>query len=179
MRIPLMSGLALACLSGATLAGAAMFGAATAAFADPAPTAPAAEPQAQTNAQRFEGRPEARISFPSSIRGFRVEREDGDDILYVEGPGRTWYRGELVCFGLRDPDFAYGMVPITNGGSFDRFSRVVFTGIGGHDRTQCRLHSLIQLTQAEAVELGLRRAPRDAATPAGGTPASAPSTNPG
>lgn len=167
MRIPLISGLALAVLSGA----------AATALADPAPTV-AAAPQAQTNAERFEGRPEARISFPSSIRGFRVEREDGDDILYVEGPGRTWYRGELVCFGLRDPDFAFGMVPITNGGSFDRFSRVVFTGIGRHDRTQCRLHSLIELTQSEAVELGLRRAPRASETPPA-APASQPSANPG
>lgn len=163
MRIPLISGLALAILTGATAT----------AIADPAPgtaasptaTAPAAAAP-QTNAERFAGRPEARIAFPSSIRGFRVEREDGDDILYVEGPGRQWYRGELVCFGLRDPDFAYGMVPITNGGSFDRFSRVVFTGIGSHDRTHCRLHSLIQLTQAEAVELGLRRAPRESEAPA-------------
>ncbi len=161
MRMPLLSGLALAVLSGA------------AALADPAPAAPAA-PQAQTNAERFEGRPEARISFPSSIRGFRVEREDGDDILYVEGPGRQWYRGELICFGIRDAEFAFGMVPITNGGSFDRFSRVVFTGVGGHDRTHCRLQSLIQLTQDEAVELGLRRAPREPAAAA--TP---PSANPG
>lgn len=167
MRISLISGLALAILSGAVAT----------ALADPAPAASTA-PQTQTNAERFEGRPEARISFPSSIRGFRVEREDGDDILYVEGPGRQWYRGELVCFGLRDPDFAYGMVPITNGGSFDRFSRVVFTGIGSHDRTQCRLHSLIELTQSEAVELGLRRAPRETGTPAA-APASPPSANPG
>lgn len=167
MRISLISGLALAVLSGA----------AATAIADPAPAASAAT-QAQTNAERFEGRPEARISFPSSIRGFRVEREDGDDILYVEGPGRKWYRGELVCFGLRDPDFAYGMVPITNGGSFDRFSRVVFTGIGSHDRTQCRLHSLIELTQSEAVELGLRRAPRETDAPQA-APASPPSANPG
>jgi hypothetical protein len=128
---------------------------------------PATAMPALSIGERVAGREQARISFTSQIRGWRYEREDGDDILYVEGTRNQWYRGELACFGLgSDIDFALGLIPLTHGGSFDRFSRVVFTDGLGHrrlnHRADCRLTSLVALTDAEAIELKLRRAPREA-----------------
>ncbi|MCU0881896.1 MAG: hypothetical protein MUF14_04420 [Hyphomonadaceae bacterium] len=128
--------------------------------------APAAVSQTSP-AERFAGRAQARIPFESSIRSWRFEREGNDDILYVEGPRRAWYRAELTCFGLAsDADFALGMIPITRGGGFDRFSSVRFVDgtISRHHGTDCRLLSLVALTEEEAFEFDLRRRPREPST---------------
>jgi hypothetical protein len=139
----------------------------TADAAQPATDAPATDaPAAVGQADAFAGREQARIAFESSIRGWRYEREDGDDVLYVEGNRNIWYRAELICFGFSsDVDFALGMIPISHGGGFDRFSRVRFVdGFNRHGGTECRLNSLVELTEAEAIERRLRRAPRARAT---------------
>jgi hypothetical protein len=123
---------------------------------------------AQSNAERFAGREQARIAFESNIRGWRFEREGPDDILYVEGTRNIWYRAELSCFGLSsDADFALGMIPISHGTGFDRFSRVRFVDGFSNSRrhgTECHLNSLVELTEEEAFEFELRRRPRERAS---------------
>lgn len=153
----------------ALLAAAALAGGVPDAAQSTVPPATAATAAGSTvsPAERFAGREQARIAFESSIRSWRFEREGNDDILYVEGPRNNWYRAELACFGLSsDADFAVGLIPITHGGGFDRFSSVRFVdgGFGRHGGTNCRLLSLIQLTEDEAFEFELRRRPRERAT---------------
>jgi hypothetical protein len=126
--------------------------------------APSTAPAAPSMAERFAGRGEARIAFESQIRNFRVEQEDGDDILYIEASGNRWYRAPLNCAGSGNPRFAERLIPISRGGGFDRFSRVRLTGLfpDRFDRTECWLDSVVELTPVEAVELKLER-PRTAA----------------
>lgn len=138
------------------------------AIATAAVPAAAGDTPAAAATDRFAGREQARIPFESQIRGWRFERENNDDILYVEGTRNRWYRAELSCFGLSsEADFALGMIPITFGGGFDRSSRVRFVdGFGGrhsrHNSTDCQLNTLVELTEAEAFEFNLRRRPREA-----------------
>lgn len=106
------------------------------AAAAPAPaTAPAAEPQASVRPE------EARIPFANStgIRAWRAEREEGEDVLYIEGVRRQWYRAEL--FGYC-PDIRFAnAIAFDSGptGTFDRFSRVIVR----HD--VCRIRSLVKI----------------------------------
>jgi hypothetical protein len=138
------------------------------AIATAAVPAAAGDTPAVAATDRFADREQARIPFESEIDGWRFEREGNDDILYVEGTRNRWYRAELSCFGVStDPESALGMIPITSGGGFDRFSRVRFVdGFGGrhsrHDSTECQLKTLVELTEEEAFEFNLRRRPRGA-----------------
>jgi hypothetical protein len=117
------------------------------------PTAPPADPYA--------GRPEARIPFASSIgiRNFDVRKENKRDVLYIEGPNRTWYRATL--FGLcSDIRFATALgfeTRATN--TLDRFSRVVVPRPGS-SADICSLSSLVELTKDEAIALKLRAKPK-------------------
>jgi hypothetical protein len=117
-----------------------------------APTSAAPAPVAD----RFEGRPQARIAFTRQIQNFQVKRENNDDILYLETTRDRWYRGEIICFGLSDPRDAQGILPIERGSGIDGFSRFLFVGFG-HDRTECSLRGLVELTRDEATELRLVR----------------------
>jgi hypothetical protein len=105
---------------------------------------------------KFEGRPQARIAFTRQIQNFQVKRENNDDILYLETTRDRWYRGEIICFGLSDPRDAQGILPIERGSGIDGFSRFLFVGFG-HERSECSLRGLIELTPDEAFELRLVR----------------------
>lgn len=104
------------------------------AFLAVASAAPAGEPSA--------AKPEeARIPFANStgIRAWRAEREAGEDVLYIEGVRRQWYRAEL--FGYC-PDIRFAnAIAFDSGptGTFDRFSRVIVR----HD--VCRIRSLVKI----------------------------------
>jgi hypothetical protein len=131
------------------------------------PSGVVAAPQAQTNEERFANRPQARIAFARQIQNFQVKREDNDDILYLETSRNRWYRSEIGCFGISDPRDAQGLLPVDRTGSFDSFSRVVLVGFS-HQRNECTIRSLIELTPEEAVDLRLIRG-RAAKTPANQT----------
>ena len=108
---------------------------------------------------RFDDRDEARIAFARNIRNFQVARGKGArDILYLEVPRDKWYRAEITCFGTGDPRFAHGLVPLSHGSGFNRYSRVRFVGVGGrHERSDCTIRSLVELTEDEAIEFNLVR----------------------
>jgi hypothetical protein len=89
-----------------------------------------------------------------------VEREDGDDVLYVEANAREWYRAELSCFGFADARDAHALVPHDRGFGLDRSSRVKLIGLGRHSSNDCHLRSLVKLTPDEAVVRKLVRAPK-------------------
>lgn len=138
------------------LAGLAALGA-----ADPPASATAVAPAPAAAA--FEGREQARIPFVRSIRGFRGEREGGDDVLYLEARLNTWYRAEVSCFGIGDIRNAHALLPVDRGFGVDRFSRIAFFEFGDHDANECRVDSLVQLTreEAEARDLVRPRPTRD------------------
>jgi hypothetical protein len=141
-------------------------GALLSAAAAPPQTA-AAAPPAQTQVNRFEGRPQARIAFSRQIQNFQVKREGNDDILYLETSRDRWYRSEISCFGISDPRDAQGLLPLDRSGSLDSFSKIHLVGFS-NQQNECTLRSLIELTTEEATELRLirRRTPRTkAATP--------------
>lgn len=105
------------------------------AFLAVASAAPAGEPAAAPKPE------EARIPFANStgIRAWRAEREAGEDVLYIEGVRRQWYRAEL--FGYC-PDIRFAnAIAFDSGptGTFDRFSRVIVR----HD--VCRIRSLVKI----------------------------------
>jgi hypothetical protein len=104
-------------------AAAALLAAAVPALAaEPAPRAPARE--------------EVRIPFASfgTIRNFRA---DGDDVVYLEGTHRNWYRAELSprCFELQNA-LQIGFDTRFNGDTLDNSSTLIV----GHER--CRITSL-------------------------------------
>jgi hypothetical protein len=134
---------------------------ATAATAtDPAAATAQATAPATPIAERVANREQARIPFASNITGFRAEREDGEDVVYLEAGMNRWYRGELQCFGLGDVRHAHGFAPVDHVHGVDRFSRVAFFSLGDSRPEQCRLTSLVELSRDEAVELKLARPPR-------------------
>jgi hypothetical protein len=130
--------------------------------ADPA-AAPmsTASPAAVPIHERVAEREQARIPFTSTISGFRTERENGEDVVYIEAGINRWYRGELQCFGINDVRFAHGFAPVDRGFGVDRFTRVAFFSLGSRHPDECRLTSLVALTRDEAVELKLARKPKD------------------
>jgi hypothetical protein len=128
-----------------------LVGAAGAAVDTSAPT-----PVGAITAERFEGRPQARIAFAGQIQNFEVKRENSDDILYLETTRDRWYRGEIICFGISDPRDAHGILPIERGVGVDGYTRFLFVGFG-HERNECTLRGLIELTRDEATGLGLSR----------------------
>jgi hypothetical protein len=140
----------------------ALLSAATAAADAPPTAAPA---QAQTD--RFANRPQARIAFTRQIQNFQIKREDHADILYLETARNRWYRSEINCFGISDPSDAQGLLPIDRGFGIDGFSRIVLVGFS-HQRNECTLNSLVELSEDEAVDLKLirrRASTRSATTP--------------
>lgn len=106
--------------------------------------------------QDFARRQQARIAFTHSVRNFKVTREEHDDVLYLETTNRTWYRGEVHCFGMDDPRDAISMQIVDQSGGVDQFSRVALYNLSGRG-TQCRLDSLVQLTPEEAIARKLVR----------------------
>jgi hypothetical protein len=135
--------------------------AATALAELPATAAIAAPLPALTQTERFANRPQARISFAREVRNFQVKREDNDDILYLETARNRWYRSEISCFGISDPRDAQGLLPIDRGFGIDSFSRILLVGFS-HDRNECTLRSLVELTPQEALDLRLVRPPKAA-----------------
>jgi hypothetical protein len=103
-------------------AAAAMLAASVPAFAaGPAPSAPARE--------------EVRIPLASfTIRGFHPY---GDDVVYLEGPRRQWYRAELVprCYELQTA-LRIALDTRFNGNTLDNSSSLI---VG---RERCRILSL-------------------------------------
>lgn len=162
---------AFACL-GLTALPVAASPAADAPAAGPAPVAADGAPVPRPPlSERVRGREEARVAFANSVRTFRVEREDGTDVLYLQDNRRNWLRGELSCFGIGDPRDAFGLRTLDHSPGIDRFSRLRLVGFSRHDGADCRLRSLVRLTAEEALEAGLVRPARPAA------PAAAPSAS--
>jgi hypothetical protein len=128
--------------------------------------------QAGKPSERFANRPQARIPFARQIQNFQVKREDNDDILYLETSRNRWYRSEIGCFGISDPRDAQGILPIDRSGSFDSASRVILVGFS-HQRNDCTVRSLIELTPEEATSLRLIRG-RAARPKASSAPVPAP-----
>jgi hypothetical protein len=133
----------------------------------------AKEPDPMLPAETLKDRPEARIAFASSsgIQNFVARREASEDILYVEGLGRTWYRARFLG-PCRDIQFANALgfeTRATN--SLDRFSAILVRRPGGGHPDRCTLTSLVKLTTEEAVTLRLRSKPVEKAS---ATPATAP-----
>jgi hypothetical protein len=132
----------------------------------PAPTTtPAVQSATTTNvkADRFAGRPQTRIAFAHEVNNFQVKRDGNDDILFLETRRDRWFRSEINCFGISDPRDAQGLVPLDRTSGFDRFSRVALVSFG-HERTECLLDGLVELTSDEATELGLIRRRRGGVT---------------
>lgn len=99
----------------------------TLATAAPAPAAAATTTAAQ----------EASIPFPNS-GSIRTWEATGRDTLYIQGPGRQWYRATLMSPCL-DLPFTEAIGFETRGApSFDRFSSIVVRG------QQCPLASLVK-----------------------------------
>lgn len=121
-----------------------------------APAAPGRQASLSSDVDRFEGRPQARIPFSRQVQNFQVKRESNFDVLYLETTRSRWYRGPISCFGISDPRDAQGIVPIDRGFGIDNFTRFVLLGFS-HERNECSLNSLVELTPEEAVELGLVR----------------------
>jgi hypothetical protein len=111
-------------------------------------------------ADRFAGRPQARIAFAREVRNFQVKRDGTDDILYLETQRNRWFRSEIYCTGINDPRDAQGLLPIGHSSGLDRFSRIALVDFS-HRSNECQLVDLIELTPEEAIELRLvrRRAP--------------------
>lgn len=118
---------------------------------------PATTPALAPIGERVANRSEARIPSTRSIASFRAEREDGTDVLYVETRPRRWYRGEMQCFGMGDVRHALGFAPLDRGFGLERMGRVAFFETGARNRSECRLTTLVELTDDEAVELKLAR----------------------
>jgi hypothetical protein len=109
-----------------------------------------------TPQNQFENREEAKIAFESLLNGFRIERENKEDILYLDTGAGNWYRAPLNCFGIGDPQSAMGIIPYdTHGMGIDKFTRFKLTGFSAMDRNDCAISSLIKLTPTETVSLGL------------------------
>lgn len=116
----------------------------------------------------FANRPQARIAFARDVNNFQIKRDGHNDILYLETRRDRWFRSEISCFGIADPEQAMGLLPLDHFGGFNSFSRIGLVSFGERT-TECRLNSLVELTPAEALELRLTRprTPRAAkATPA-------------
>ena len=102
-------------------AAAALLAASVPAFAAPAPGAPARE--------------EVRIPLARfTIRNFQPA---GNDVVFLEGPRRTWYRAELAprCYEL-DSALRISLDTRFNGDTLDNSSSLLV----GHER--CRIVSL-------------------------------------
>jgi hypothetical protein len=126
--------------------------------ADPTAPPPATTPTGTANihADRFEGRPQARIAFARDIRNFQVQRDGLDDVLYLETQRNRWYRSEIICFGLEDPRDAHGIIPIDRDFGIERSSRIALVSFGQRT-SNCSLQGLIELTPEEAVAFKLVR----------------------
>jgi hypothetical protein len=132
------------------------------------PQQPAASVANVPKVDPFADRPRARIAFAREVNNFQIKRDGHDDILYLETRRDRWFRSEINCFGIADPQHAMGLLPLDHFGGFDSFSRIGLVSFGERT-TECRLNSLVELTPAEALALQLTRTrtPRAAkATPA-------------
>lgn len=108
----------------------------------------------------FDQRKNERVLLTRSIRNFDVRREDGSDrVVYLETGRNAWLRGEMSCFGAGDPRDAHAIDIKDHTGGLDVNSTLVFRQFAAQS-SECRLNNLVALTQEEALERKLIRAPK-------------------